>query len=89
MLKGNFGDELHQPFRAKLVPYLPGVIRAAERAGALGAFLSGSGSSIAAVTLDVPQKVAGAMVRAAGDRRARAVILSADNHGVRLLKHKA
>ena len=49
-LRGTFSDNLHQPFRAKLIHFLPGVIEAAERAGALGAFLSGSGSAIAAVT---------------------------------------
>src|SRR5205823_5167637 len=50
-LRGRFGDSLHQPFRQKLIPFLPRVIAAAEKAGALGAFLSGSGSTIAAITL--------------------------------------
>ena len=47
-LSGAFIDQLHQPFRQKLIPFLPKVIAAAEKAGALGAFLSGSGSTIAA-----------------------------------------
>src|SRR6266404_8988655 len=50
-LRGVFADQLHQPFRTKLIPFLPRVIAAAEKAGALGAFLSGSGSTICAVTL--------------------------------------
>ena len=50
-LRGAFADHLHQPFRTKLIPFLPSVVAAAEKAGALGAFLSGSGSTIAAVTL--------------------------------------
>src|SRR5213075_479537 len=54
-LRGVFADQLHQPFRTKLIPFLPRAIAAAEKAGALGAFLSGSGSTIAAVTLHRPQ----------------------------------
>ncbi len=50
-LRGVFGDHLHQPFRAKFVPFLELVIAAAEEAGALGGFLSGSGSTIACLTL--------------------------------------
>ena len=45
-LRGHFADRMHQPFRKKLVPFLDDVIAAAEHAGALGAFLSGSGSTI-------------------------------------------
>ena len=45
-LRGAFADHLHQPFRKKLIPFLDHVIAAAESAGALGAFLSGSGSTI-------------------------------------------
>src|SRR6202023_948496 len=57
-LRGAFVDHLHQPFRRKLIPILPRVIAAAEKAGALGAFLSGSGSAVCAVTLRTPRKVA-------------------------------
>jgi homoserine kinase len=89
LLHGNFADQLHQPFRAKLIPYLPRVIKAAEDAGALGAFLSGSGSTICALALEESRKVSKAMVRAIGRMPARAVVLSADNHGVRLTQHKA
>ena len=79
-----FTDHLHQPFRARLIPFLPRVIAAAERAGALGAFLSGSGSTICAVTLRDPRKVAAAMVRAAKTRPARTLITTADNRGVEI-----
>src|SRR5207237_2733962 len=48
-LRVAFVDQLHQPFRARLIPFLPRVVAAAESAGALGAFLSGSGSTICAV----------------------------------------
>ena len=89
LLHGNFADQLHQPFRAKLIPYLGRVIKAAEGAGALGAFLSGSGSTICAVALDRPEAVRRAMTRAISRMPARSVVVSADNHGVRLTQHKA
>jgi homoserine kinase len=83
-LRGAFADQLHQPFRAKLIPILPRVIAAAEKAGALGAFLSGSGSAICAVTLQDRHKVAAAMQRAAKSKSARVIITTADNHGVKI-----
>ena len=79
-----FSDNLHQPFRAKLIHFLPRVIAAAERAGALGAFLSGSGSAIAAVTLEAPEKIATAMARAAAVP-AHTIITHADNRGAQVL----
>jgi homoserine kinase len=84
LLRGAFVDHLHQPFRKKLVPFLSRVIAAAENAGALGAFLSGSGSTIAAVTLRSPTKIANAML-AAANVRAEALITAKDNHGARIL----
>jgi homoserine kinase len=83
-LRGAFGDYLHQPFRAKLIPFLPDVIAAAEQAGALGAFLSGSGSTVAAVTLRAPNKVAAAMAHAA-KVSGQTVITRADNCGAQIL----
>ena len=85
-LRGAFRDHLHQPYREKLIPFLPRVITAAEKAGALGAFLSGSGSTIAAVTLTNPRQVAEAMHRKIEKRDARTVIVSADNRGARLVQ---
>ena len=84
-LRGAFADYLHQPYRLKLIPFLPRVIAAAEEAGALGAFLSGSGSTIAAVTLHSLKKVAAAMLRAAGSATAHTVVTRADNRGARVL----
>jgi homoserine kinase len=85
-LQGAFGDHLHQPFRRKLIPFLPAVIAAAEKAGALGAFLSGSGSTIGAITLESPAKVGGAMLAAVGSHDTKIIITSADNQGARFLK---
>jgi homoserine kinase len=84
-LHGAFADHLHQPFRKKLIPFLDNVIEAAESAGALGAFLSGSGSTICAVTLRSPERVSRAMLAAANPDGARTIVTSADNRGARLL----
>ena len=81
-LRGDFTDHLHQPFRARLIPFLQSVVAAAEKAGALGAFLSGSGSTICAVILQNPMKVAAAMQRAAGSTSSRTIVTTADNRGV-------
>jgi homoserine kinase len=85
-LRGCFVDYLHQPFRRKLVPFLEDTIRSAEKAGALGAFLSGSGSAICAITLRNPRKIAGAMMRASGQKDAGILVTRADNQGVQILK---
>ena len=84
-LHGSFTDHLHQPFRWKLIPFLPRVIAAAEGAGALGAFLSGSGSAICAITLQHPDKIALAMQRAAGSISSRTILTRVDNRGARIL----
>jgi homoserine kinase len=85
-LRGCFVDYLHQPFRKKLVPFLEDTIRSAEREGALGAFLSGSGSAICAITLRNPRKIAGAMMRASRQKDAGIIVTWADNQGVQILK---
>ena len=47
-------DRLHEPYRAAIYPQLPGLVVAAREAGALGACLSGAGSTIIAFTDTVP-----------------------------------
>jgi homoserine kinase len=84
-LRGAFVDHLHQPFRKKLIPFLDDVIAAAESAGALGGFLSGSGSTVCAVTLRSPDKLSRAMLAAADSEGARTIITAADNRGARVL----
>jgi homoserine kinase len=84
-LRGAFADGLHQPFRKKLIPFLDDVIAAGEAAGALGGFLSGSGSTIVCLTLRSPEKVASAMLAAAGGAKASTIITKADNQGTRVL----
>ena len=39
-------DQIHQPYRSRLIHGMDGIIGAAERAGAYGGFLSGAGPSI-------------------------------------------
>ncbi len=83
-LRGAFADHLHQPYRKNLIPFLPRVIATAEKAGALGTFLSGSGSTICAITLQDRNKVAAAMKRSAGSTSFRTIITTADNNGAQI-----
>jgi len=85
-LRGAFGDGLHQPFREPLVPFLPKVIAAGEKVGALGGFLSGSGSTICCVTLGHGEEVAMAMQRACGEKDAYTIRARADNRGAMLVE---
>lgn len=85
-LRGAFHDHLHEPYRKPLIPFLGDVVAAATGAGALGGFLSGSGSTIAAVTLRSPEKIARAMLAAARASGARSIITSADNRGARIIR---
>ena len=62
-------DRLHQPYRLRLFPWMPSVVDAARRAGALGCVLSGAGPSLLAAVGDEAEPVARAMetaLRAAG-----------------------
>jgi homoserine kinase len=84
-LQNAFADRLHQPFREKFVPFLPRLLRAGIEAGALGGFLSGSGSTVACVTLSEPEKVGAALQGAAPGENAKILIVSADNAGARIV----
>lgn len=84
-LRGAFGDHLHQPHREPLIPFLTKVIAAGEDAGAIGGWLSGSGSTICCLTEHEPEQVAAAMLAAAGSPGARTIITHADNTGTCVL----
>lgn len=84
MLAGCFEDRLHQPYRAKLLPFLNDVIAAGCAAGALGGWLSGAGSTVACAALRRPDKVANAMISACGLESACAIVVRADNAGVKI-----
>lgn len=62
-------DRLHQPYRVRLFPWMPGVVAAARAAGALGCVLSGAGPALLAVVAGDAASVARAMegaLRSAG-----------------------
>jgi homoserine kinase len=79
-LRGLFDDRLHQPHRLPLVPRLNAVIRAGEQAGALGGFLSGSGSAIICLALEHSAQIAAAMRHALPG--SEVLVLKADNTGL-------
>jgi homoserine kinase len=81
-LRGLFDDRVHQPHREALLPELSAVIQAGVAAGALGGFLSGSGSSIICLTLSRPEAVAKAMLGVLP--KAEVWILDADNAGLKI-----
>lgn len=58
-------DRLHQPYRQPLFPAMKLLFQAARDAGALGAFLSGSGSTVLALTQGREMTVAYEMAEAA------------------------
>ncbi len=84
-LVGCFEDRIHQPYREKLIPCLSAVLEAGRQAGALGGWLSGSGSTIACLTKSNAEAVAEAMVAASGLSGTKTVITRADNTGVLVL----
>ena len=80
LLRGSMSDRLHQPYREPAIPHLRPAIVAGVKAGALGGYLSGSGSAVACLTLGDPGAVAAALQSVLP--RAQVLILGADNHGV-------
>lgn len=49
LLKKGMQDKIHQPYRGKMIPVMEKVLGSAIDAGAYGAFLSGSGPTLAAL----------------------------------------
>jgi len=80
LLRGSMADWLHQPYRAQSAPHLIPAIEAGTTAGALGGYLSGSGSAVACITIADPAPVAAAMQGVLP--AARVHVLSVDNRGV-------
>ncbi len=60
-LRSVFDDALHQPYRAKLIPGMYEVFKAARAAGALGASMSGAGPCLIAFTVENADAVGMAM----------------------------
>lgn len=79
-------DYLHQPYRRHLVPGLFEIIRAGVDAGAIGGYLSGSGSAVACLTTQGdPGTIANAMQQELERTGAggRTVIVAVDNSGAK------
>lgn len=83
-LRDLFDDRVHQPYRTPLIPQLPKVIQAGVRAGAIGGWLSGSGSTIMCLTLVEPERVAAAMQRMLPNGRIH--VLAADTTGYTVVR---
>lgn len=83
LLRDLFDDRVHQPYRTPLIPQLPKVISAGVRAGAIGGWLSGSGSTIMCLALEEPEAVATAMLRALPG--SRVLCLAPDTRGYTIL----
>lgn len=86
-LRDCFDDHFHQRYRAHLIPGLFEVIEAGVGVGALGGFLSGSGSTICCVAMEgAEDRVADAMRKAfPADSPCQTRILIADNEGTKKL----
>ncbi len=82
-------DRLHQPYRAQIFPPLTDIFNAAKQSGAYAVWLSGAGSSIAAVTTDeTARDVATAMLETlkAADMGGRTIITRVAPHGAEIAK---
>ncbi len=77
-------DFLHQPFRKMLIPGFDDILAVAMHAGAYGAFLSGSGSTMLAITEDTrTQEITNAMAKEAQGHNlsGKPMVLSFAEHG--------
>ncbi len=83
-LKSAMRDRLHQPYRASLVPGIDHVLEAAEKAGAMGACLSGAGPTLLAFATDDAPNIATAMDNAWAqqDIQVDTAVLCVDRDGV-------
>jgi homoserine kinase len=83
-------DRLHEPYRAAVFPQLPRLVDAARAAGALGAALSGAGSTILAFSDSVRTitRIEAAFGAAAADTDlpGRIAVVSPSNLGAHVLK---
>jgi homoserine kinase len=82
-------DRLHEPYRAKLFPQLPRLVEAATKAGAIGACLSGAGSTVLAFadSMSGISRIEAAFGAAAADTDlpGRISVVSPRNQGARVV----
>jgi len=85
-----FRDRLHQPYRA---PLIPGIAQCLDyrQEGLAGIFLSGAGSAVMAIATGNARQIGDALVGEfrRAETSARAVLLKADNRGVRVEQSSA
>lgn len=90
VLGGLTVDRLHEPYRASVYPELPRLVQAARDAGAIGACLSGSGSSVIAFAGSVSTlsriEAAFAAVSVDADLPGRVEIVAPRNVGARVVE---
>jgi homoserine kinase len=83
-------DRLHEPYRAKAFPQLPALVGAARKAGAIGACLSGAGSTVLAFSDSVRTitRIEAAFGAAAADTdlTGRIAVVSPRNLGAHVVK---
>lgn len=81
-------DRLHQPYRQVLFPSMPRLLRAAVEAGALGAWLSGSGSALLALSRGAESRIAEAFDAAARANgvAGRSLVVELETDGAVLLE---
>ena len=90
LLEDAFKDYLHQPYRRKLVPFLEKTIAMGKEAGALGGFLSGSGSTIICLNLNSNSHSIVKNMRAVLKQLSYSnvvKILMADNEGIKIFNY--
>ena len=61
LLRTGLQDKLHMPYRLPLIPGGAEALAAAEKAGAVGATVSGSGSTLIAFAVNGEEQIAQAM----------------------------
>lgn len=81
-------DKLHVPYRLQLIPGGELVIQAALQAGALGATISGSGSTLIAFATKHEEEIMKAMVRCFNDHGIAATghVLKCSNEGAKIIE---
>jgi len=86
LLKVAMEDRLHQPYRKSLIPNFDKVIQYAYDSGAVGASLSGAGSTMLALALDNFDKIGQAMVSAFTEAgiNAKYLVLDVDTEGAKV-----
>ncbi len=86
LLKIAMDDRFHQPYRKKLIPGFEQVINAAKENGAIGASLSGAGSTIIAFAVDNFNIIGQAMVDVFEKQGIKSTykVLDVDNSGAKV-----